>query len=213
LIGIEIALGVQGLKEGNQQAKLMTVMNANIAATTTALETPRETQRNALQALQLSTQELTSKPDIQFSVVRSDSVLSVTARNSGLKSAQNVMCDFYIWNLDKPAGNSFQLERGNPRMGDLAPQQTSGALNVVGYRTNPPLTYVSKNRVLVYLAASCSACQERAYWALLTLGVMDGHYVETKPIDPSTLPADQLSRKAVELKSQKGLQVIPFSAN
>jgi hypothetical protein len=213
LIGIEIALGVVGLIEGNQQAKLMTAMNANIAGTTTALETLQETQRNALQALQLSTQELTSKPDIQFSVLRTDSVLTVKARNSGpLKSAQSVTCDFYIWNLDKPIGSSFQLERGSTRMGDLAPEQTT-TLNLVGYRTIPPLAYVPKDRVLVNLAASCSACQERAYWALLTLGVMDGHYVETKAIDPSTLSADQLSRKAVELKSQKGLQVIPFSAN
>lgn len=88
LIGVEIVLGARGLRDGKEQAKILADMNANIGTTAATLGTLQETQKNALEALHTSNEELTALADVRLSFIRTAPALRVQARNlSSLRKA------------------------------------------------------------------------------------------------------------------------------
>jgi hypothetical protein len=210
LIGVEIVLGARGLRDGKEQAKILADMNANIATTAATLGTLQETQKNALDALRTSNEELTALADVRLSFIRTAPALRVQGRNlSSLRPATNVYCDTWVWNLNQLQVIQMSFSQLRQNLGNLGPGANSGLGIVVDYLGN----HAPGSYVLAYVTVSCPECaHERAYWALLTVGQRDGNFIETKPLDPSALPQDDLKRKVEELKKQKGQPII-FQTN
>jgi hypothetical protein len=220
LIGAEIALGIW---EGRQQSAafngVTTILNNLEASSEATAKTLTSLQERQLQLLQQTAQEATSRPDVQLEVVRGESTLGMKIRNVGtLKVAEGSSCSYYAWNLDESYANKIQVEHAVSSIGTIAPGQSSGTWAVTaGYRyytTLPPYpgpAYSRGNRILAYFETSCLLCNpsKRYYWALLTLGKMDGSYVEQEnPENPLKLSPSQLERKVDQLQTRTGLKHI-----